>query len=82
MAGSPNAATEPVLARGQNREHWGSRLGVILAVAALLGEMGEPPERSPLKWVALGVGILWVVDLICLVLAQALNSLAETDEEQ
>jgi ABC-type transport system involved in multi-copper enzyme maturation permease subunit len=55
---------------------------VILAVAALLGEMGEPPERSPLKWVALGVGILWVVDLICLVLAQALNSLAETDEDQ
>jgi ABC-type transport system involved in multi-copper enzyme maturation permease subunit len=55
---------------------------VILAVAALLGEMGEPPQQSPLKWVALGVGILWVVDLICLVLAQALNSLAENDEEQ
>jgi ABC-type transport system involved in multi-copper enzyme maturation permease subunit len=55
---------------------------VILAVAALLGERGEPPERSPLKWVALGVGILWAVDLICLLLAQGLNSLAGTDEDQ
>lgn len=55
---------------------------VILAVAALLGEMGEPPEASPLKWVALGVGILWVVDLICLVLAQGLNSLTDGDEDQ
>jgi ABC-type transport system involved in multi-copper enzyme maturation permease subunit len=53
---------------------------VILAVAALLGEMGEPPGRSPLKWIALGVGILWIVDLICLLLAQALNSLADNDE--
>lgn len=55
---------------------------VILGVAALLGEMGEPQERSPLKWVALGVGILWIVDLICLVLAQALNSLPKHDEDQ
>jgi ABC-type transport system involved in multi-copper enzyme maturation permease subunit len=55
---------------------------VILAVAALLGEMGEPPERSPLRSVALGVGIFWVVDLICLVLAQGLNSLANSDEDQ
>ena len=55
---------------------------VILAVAALLGEMGEPPGQSPLKWVALGVGILWVVDLICLVLAQGVNSLTDIDEDQ
>lgn len=55
---------------------------VILGVAALLGEMGDPPEGSPLKWVALGVGILWVVDLICLVLALGLNALADTDQQQ
>ncbi|MHC4177334.1 MAG: hypothetical protein ACYSWU_07500 [Planctomycetota bacterium] len=55
---------------------------VILAVAALLGQMGEPPEQSPLMGVALGVGILWVVDLVCLVLAQALNSLTDSDEDQ
>ena len=54
---------------------------VILAVAALLGEMGEPPSQSPLKWVALGVGILWVVDLICLVLAQGVNSLTDLDDD-
>jgi SNF family Na+-dependent transporter len=41
MAGSPNAATEPVLARGQNREHWGSRLGVILAVAGSAVGLGN-----------------------------------------
>lgn len=61
---------------------WPIAICVILAVAALLGEMGEPPERSPLNGVALGVGILWVVDLICLVLAQGLNSLTDTDDEQ
>ena len=55
---------------------------VILGVATLLGDMGEPPEGSPLLWVALGVGILWVVDLICLVLAQGLNSLADTDQQE
>ena len=55
---------------------------VILAVAALLGRMGDPPEKSPLMGVALAVGILWVIDLICLVLAQALNSLADSDEDQ
>jgi putative exporter of polyketide antibiotics len=55
---------------------------VILAVAALLGEMGEAPQRSPLRWIALGVGVLWLVDLICLVLAQGLNSLADSDEDR
>ena len=56
---------------------------VILAVAALLGEMGDrPPQQSPLRWVALGVGIFWLIDLICLVLALGVNALADTDEEQ
>jgi hypothetical protein len=55
---------------------------VVMGVAALLGEMGEPAGRSPLKWVALGIGILWAVDLVCLLLAQGLNSLADSDEDR
>ena len=41
MAGSSNTATEPALARRQNREHWGSRLGVILAVAGSAVGLGN-----------------------------------------
>jgi NSS family neurotransmitter:Na+ symporter len=41
MAGNSNTATEPVLARRQKREHWGSRLGVILAVAGSAVGLGN-----------------------------------------
>lgn len=52
---------------------------VILAVSLLLGAMDDPLGGNVLKYIALGVGIFWAVDLICLVLVQALNSLTDTD---
>lgn len=41
MAGTPNAPTEPALARRRTRENWGSRLGVILAVAGSAVGLGN-----------------------------------------
>lgn len=41
MAGNPNAPTEPALARRRIRENWGSRLGVILAVAGSAVGLGN-----------------------------------------
>ena len=49
---------------------------VILAVSVLLGAMhDEESVRKVLQYVACGVGILWAVDLICMLLVQAVNSL-------
>ncbi len=54
--------------------------GVVLAISALLTAMGDPLGGVVLKHIAMGCGILWVVDLAALVLAEGLNSLAESNE--
>ncbi len=53
---------------------------VMLGVAALLGKMGDAPAGSVLKYVAMAGGIVWVVDLIGLVLIQAINSLGDSSQ--
>ena len=53
---------------------------VIWAVSLLLGEMGDTPGQRALRYVALAAGVLVVVDLICLVLAQGLNALDQKDK--
>lgn len=53
---------------------------VILAVSTLLGAMGDQSGGLALQYTALGAGTVWVIDLICLVLAEGLNSLSDTDE--
>jgi hypothetical protein len=47
---------------------------VILGVAALLAAMGDTLGGIVLQRVALAAGILWAIDLICLVLVLAINS--------
>jgi len=54
--------------------------GVVLAVSALLAAMGDTTGGAVLNYIALGCGILWVVDLASLVLAEGLNSLSDRDE--
>jgi hypothetical protein len=53
---------------------------VLFGLAELLAALGDAAGSAALKYVALASGGLLVTDLICLVLAQAVNSLAETDE--
>jgi len=51
----------------------------IVAVAALLGAMGDADGQT-LLWRLAGLcGAAWVVDLVCLVVLQAVNSLGGDD---
>jgi hypothetical protein len=50
-------------------------LCVVVGVAALLVQMGDSTGGGALYRIALAGGILWVVNLVCLVLALALGSL-------
>lgn len=54
-------------------------LAVVLVAARIVGRLGDPVGQQALDSVALGVGLLWVVDLVCLVLAIGLGILAESD---
>ena len=51
---------------------------VIVAMAALLGSMGDTTGGIALQRVALGLGIFWIINLILLVLAGAVLVLADT----
>lgn len=48
---------------------------VVLGVGALLQAMGDTCGGDVLNRVALGLGIAWGIDLICLVLLLAIHSL-------
>ena len=54
----------------------------IVAVAAILGAMGDGAGAVMVNRIAWGCGALWVIDLICLVVVQGLNSLADTDKHE
>jgi len=54
--------------------------GVVLAVASLLAAMGDAIGGGVLRYIALGCGILWVVDLAALVLAQGVYMLGDDDK--
>ena len=55
---------------------------VVFGVAALLDAMGDSMGGVVLYRIALGCGILWGIDLICLVLAQAISSLKGPEEPE
>jgi hypothetical protein len=63
-------------------------LAVVLPIAAVvsfvlgqaLGAMGDQPGPRACTVVAVVCFGVWIVDLICLVLAQAINALADSDE--
>lgn len=50
-------------------------IAILLAVARLLGAMEDTTAARVLDRVALAVGILWAIDLVCLLVAQGINSL-------
>jgi hypothetical protein len=49
---------------------------IVLGVAALLSAMDDAVGGTVLRGVALGVGILWTVDLVSLLLVLAVNAIA------
>jgi len=55
-------------------------LCVVLGVAGLLDAMGDSLGGIVLRRIALGGGILWTVELICLVLVLAIGAIRGPDE--
>ena len=53
---------------------------MILAVGAILGAMGDTQGGVALQRIALAGGILWAIDLICLVVVLALNTLIDNQD--
>ena len=55
-------------------------LCMVLALGRLLTVMGDEPGGLVLDRIALAGGILWALDLICLILAQGINALADSND--
>jgi len=53
---------------------------IVLGLAALLGAMGDVVGSRVLNCIGLGVGVLLAVNLVFLVLVQAFNSVADSDQ--
>ena len=57
-------------------------IAVIWGISALLSAMGDHNGGAVLKYVGLACGLLWAIDLICLVVVQGLRTLSDTDEQE
>ena len=53
---------------------------VLVAVARLLEFMADQVAAGALQTASLVLGVLWIVVLICLVLAQAVNVVGRSDD--
>jgi hypothetical protein len=53
---------------------------VVFGVAALLEAMGDAAGGAVLQRIALGFGILWGIELICLLVVLAIGTLRGPDE--
>ena len=50
-------------------------IAVLLIAGHIFGKMGDAGGQTALDGIAIGVGILWAIDLVCLLLALGINSL-------
>jgi hypothetical protein len=55
---------------------------LVLAVATLLGAMQDAAGQFALKRVALGLGMLWALDLIALVVVMAIDALSDDRDDE
>ncbi|MBI3839753.1 MAG: hypothetical protein HY288_17665 [Planctomycetia bacterium] len=53
---------------------------VVMGVARLLGAMQDDSARDVLDRIALGIGLLWAVNLLGLILALGINAMGPPDE--
>lgn len=58
---------------------WLMGLGIVLAVSSLLHSVGDAAGAAVVRYVALGVGVFSILDLILLVLVLAMLHLASPD---
>ncbi|MGD0899300.1 MAG: hypothetical protein ABR915_15795 [Thermoguttaceae bacterium] len=57
-------------------------ISVLLALAELLAVMGDVAGGIVLRYLALAGGIGWILVLVCLLLAQGLNALTDSDKSE
>ncbi len=50
-------------------------ISILSGLSRLLSAMGDSSGGMVLNWIALAAGILWILDLVGLILVQAINSL-------
>jgi hypothetical protein len=50
-------------------------IALVIGVARLLGAMQDDDGAAVLDRVALALGIVWAIDLVCLVISMAVNAL-------
>jgi hypothetical protein len=53
---------------------------IVVALASLLAAMHDETGGATLRYVALAAGVLWVVDLVAIVLVQAIDALVGPDD--
>lgn len=58
---------------------WLIGLGVVLALSSVLHSVGDAAGAAVVRYVAMGVGVLSLLDLVLLVLVLAMLHLATTD---
>lgn len=56
-------------------------ISILFGLGRLLAAMGDSPGGTVLGWIALAAGVLWSLDLVCLILVQAINSLGSDDRQ-
>lgn len=55
-------------------------LAAVLAFAAMLGAMGDESGSVVVRWIAAGLGIVFAIDVLCLILALAVHAVERLDE--
>lgn len=58
---------------------WMMGFGIVLAVSSVLHSIGDAAGAAVVRYVALGVGVFAILDLMLLVLVLAMMHLATTD---
>jgi hypothetical protein len=56
-------------------------ISILFGLGRLLAAMGDGAGGTVLGWIALAAGVFWILDLVCLVLVQAINSLGNGDRQ-
>ncbi len=56
-------------------------ISILFGLGRLLTAMGDLSGGTVLGWIALAAGILWSLDLVCLILVQGINSLGDNERK-
>ena len=52
-------------------------LTILLLAGHLFGRMGDEGGRAVMDSIAIGIGLFWIIDLVCLLFALGINSLGD-----